>query len=239
MQQIAQGKPAPASAPAAAPTPAARSGSSRTVPATKVDGPSSVFRVFAQRDRLFTIGHPDNWRAYEAQHGYGVVIAPDGGFVDAGGRERELISGAIVNHYDPFEDEPSGASSGLIAGNSSLVRASNDLLDTILRTNPAMKMVRDSQRSNRIDGAPSLSVVLSGRSAVTRQEERITLFAREVADDHIVYALFIAAERDYERFNETFSRMISSLEVSTHAAHSSTAGEQSGRHAAANGARTR
>jgi hypothetical protein len=84
-----------------------------------------------------------------------------------------------------------------------------------------MELVRDSQRTDRIDGAPSLSVVLSGRSPVTRQEERITLFTREMADDHIIYALFIAAERDYERMNETFNRMISSLEVGTHSTHSS------------------
>jgi len=211
MQQIAQGQSAPAPAP--------RSGSDRSVPEIKVDGPSSEFSVFAQRNGLFEIGYPDNWRTYQADHGYGVVIAPEGGFVDAGGREPDLISGVIVNHYDPFEDDRS--SDRLVEGNSSLVEATNDLLGTILRTNPEMKMVRDSERTNRLDGAPSLSVVLSGRSPVTRQEERITLFTREVSDDHIIYALFIAAERDYERLNETFNRMISSLAVSTNATHGS------------------
>jgi hypothetical protein len=208
------------------------------VPEIGVDGPSSAFSVFTQRDGSFEIGHPDNWRTYEADHGYGVVIAPEGGFVDAGGREPDLIAGVIVNHYEPFEDDSSDRSSDrLIEGDSSLVRASNDLLGTILKTNPAMKMVRDSERRNRIDGAPSLSVVLSGRSPVTRQQERITLFTREVADDHIIYALFIAAERDYERLNETFNRMISSLEVSTHATHSSNAGQSRDR-AVANGSST-
>ena len=222
MQQIAAGQ--------SAPTPAPRSGGDRPIPEIKVDGPSSAFAVFAQRDGLFEIGHPDNWQTYQAESGYGVVIAPAGGFVDAGGRERDLISGVIVNHYEPFEDEPSdGASDRLVDGDSSLVRATNDLLGTILKTNPTMKMVRDSQRSDRIDGAPSLSIVLSGRSPVTRQEERITLFTREVADDHIIYALFIAAERDYERLNETFNRMISSLEVSTHATHSSNARDSNDR----------
>jgi beta-barrel assembly-enhancing protease len=214
MQQIAAGQSAPTSAP--------RAGGDRPVPEIKVDGPSSAFDVFAQRDELFEIGYPDNWRIYEATQGYGVIIAPEGGYVDAGGRERDLISGVIVNHYDPFEDESSDGSSGrLVEGNTSLVRATNDLLGTILRTNPTMEMVRNSERRDRIDGAPSLSVILSGRSPVTKQEERITLFTRAVADDHIIYALFIAAERDYERLNETFNRMISSLKVSTHAAHSS------------------
>jgi Zn-dependent protease with chaperone function len=213
MQQIAQGE--------SAPTPAPRAG---TVPEIKVNGPSSEFDVFAQRDGLFEIGYPENWNTYTAEHGYGVIIAPDGGYVDAGGRERDLITGVIVNHYDPFEDESSDRSNDrLVEGNSSLVRATNDLLGTILRTNPEMEMVRDSERRNRIDGAPSVSVILSGRSPVTRQEERVTLFTREVADDRIIYALFIAAERDYERLNETFNRMISSLTVSNDATRNATA----------------
>jgi beta-barrel assembly-enhancing protease len=219
MQQIAQGPSAPAPAP--------RSGSAeRSAPEINVEGPSTGYRVFAQRDGFFRIGYPENWRVYEAAHGYGVIIAPDGGYVDAGGKEKDLITGVIVNHYDPFEDDPSDRSdSGLVEGNSSLVGATNDLLGTILRTNPEMEMVRDSERRNRIDGAPSVSVILSGRSPVTRQEERVTLFTREVADDHIIYALFIAAGQDYERLNETFSRMISSLQVSAEETHGPKAGQ--------------
>ena len=158
MQQVAQAQSAPAPAP--------RSGSTdRSVPEIKVAAASTAFRVFAQRDGFFRIGYPDNWRVYEAAHGYGVVIAPDGGYVDAGGKEKDLITGVIVNHYDPFEDDPGDRSnSGLVEGNSSLVRATNDLLGTIMRTNPDLQMIRDSKRTNRVDDAPSLSVVLAGRS---------------------------------------------------------------------------
>jgi Zn-dependent protease with chaperone function len=214
MQQIAVAGSAPAPAP--------QSGSERLVPEIRVAGPSTEFRVFAQRDGLFQIGYPDNWRSYEADQGYGVIIAPEGGFVDVGGKEPDLISGVIVNHYDPLEDDSDDRlGAGLVEGNSSLIRATNDLLGHILRTNPDMQMIKDSERRNRIDGAPSLSVVLSGRSPVTRREERVTLFAREVADDHIIYALFIAAEQDYKRLNETFNRMITSLQVDDEAAHGS------------------
>jgi hypothetical protein len=214
MQQIAQGQ--------SAPGPAERSGSERSIPEIKVAGPSTEFLVFVQRDELFEIGYPDNWRIYEADQGYGVIIAPEGGFVDTGGKERDLISGVIVNHYAPLEDESGnrlGASHD--EGNSNLISATNDLINHILRTNPDMQMIKDSERRSRIDGASSVSVVLSGQSPVTRQEERITLFAREVADDHIIYALFIAAEQDYKRLNETFNRMITSLQVDTEAKHAS------------------
>jgi len=213
MQQIAEGR---------TPSPAPRSGNDRSVPEIRVEGPSADFNVFAQRDGLFEIGYPDNWRTYEDDQGYGVVIAPEGGFVDAGGRERDLISGVIVNHYAPLEnDSGDRRSDRLVDGNSNLVRATNDLLGTILAANPEMKLVRDSERRDTIDGAPSLAVVLSGRSPVTRQEERVTLFTREVDDEDIIYALFIAAERDYARLNETFNRMISSLAVNANATRSS------------------
>lgn len=214
MQQIAQGQ--------SAPGPAERSGSERSIPEIKVAGPSTEFLVFVQRDDLFEIAYPDNWRIYEADQGYGVIIAPEGGFVDTGGKERDLISGVIVNHYAPLEDDSGnrlGASHD--EGNSNLISATNDLINHILRTNPDMQMIKDSERRNRIDGASSVSVVLSGQSPVTRQEERITLFAREVADDHIIYALFIAAEQDYKRLSETFNRMITSLQVDTEAKHAS------------------
>jgi beta-barrel assembly-enhancing protease len=228
MRQIAEGR--------AAPAPAPRSGTAgRSPPEILADGPSSEFRVFAQRDGLFQIDYPDNWRTYEAGQGYGVIIAQEGGFVDTGGRDRALISGVIVNHYDPLDDDATDrfgdgrGNAGFVEGNSSLVRATNDLIGHILRTNPDMRMVRDSERRSRIDGAPSLSVVLSGRSPVTRDEERVTLFAREIPDDHVIYALFVAAQRDYERLNETFNRMISSLQVSDAATHGSSVGQAGAR----------
>jgi Zn-dependent protease with chaperone function len=206
MQQIAQGQSAPA-------TPAS---DDRSIPEIRIAGPSSEFNVFTQRDELFQISYPDNWDTYEAEEGYGVIIAPEGGYVDAGGQDRELISGVIVNHYNPLEnDSRDRFNAGLVEGNASLADATNDLLAIILRTNSDMRVIKNSQRRSSIDGAPSLSVVLAGLSPVTQQEERITLFTREVADDQIIYALFIAAAQDYKRLNETFNRMITSLQVDT------------------------
>ena len=219
MQQIAQGQAAPSSGP----SPSQRSGSTdEPVAEISVDRPSAQFRAFSQRDGLYQIGYPDNWLIHEADHGYGVTIAPDGGFVDAGSKERDLVSGVIVNHYDPFEEDSSAQfaiGSARSGDATNLERATNDLIAQIVRTNPNMQVVEDSGRRNRIDGAPSLSVVLSGRSPVTRQEERVTVFTREIPDDDIVYALFIAPERDYNRLNETFNRMISSLRVSNETTH--------------------
>jgi Zn-dependent protease with chaperone function len=209
LQQISQARATSLTAP--------QPGVNRPVPEIATNRPSSQFLVFAQPAGLFQIGYPDNWSIHVANQGVGVIIAPDGGFVDTGGPERDLISGVVVNHYDPFGEED-----GDRFGNR-LSSATNDLVGQILRTNPNLKKIADSERTDTIDGAPSLSVVLSGPSPVTRQEERVTVFTRQLPDDHVIYALFIAPERDYGRLNEVFNRMISSLVVDDRAAHRSSA----------------
>ena len=197
--------------------------------------PSSSFRSFEQRGQFFQMDYPENWRVYEAANGYGVTLAPDGGYVDTGGVERNLIYGVIVNHYATIDHEaserfiiPGGSESagntfvdgnGRIQSRTTLAQATNDLLSQILRTNPHLKIVPNSQRIDTISGAAALSLVLSGRSAVTREEERVTVFTRELPDEDVIYALFIAPGQDYDELRKTFDRMISSLQVNDEAAH--------------------
>jgi hypothetical protein len=178
--------------------------------------------------------YPENWRIYEPANGYGVTIAPDGGYVDAGGEEKNLVYGVIVNHYATFDAEASdrfgsrGGSgnsssfvdgSGRIQSRTTLARATNDLVGQILRTNTHLKLLPDSQRTDTISGAAALSLVLYGNSPVTREEERVTVFTRELPDDDVIYALFIAPGQDYAELRKTFDRMISTLQVNDQAAH--------------------
>ena len=156
--------------------------------------------------------YPENWRI-RGQSRLGVTIAPDGGFVDTGGDERSLVYGVIVNHYEPFDGDAGdrfgrgngfvGGSEGPIEDRTSLARATTDLVGQIQRTNPDLRMVPNSERKDTIDGAPARSLVLSGRSPVTRQEERVTVFTRALPDDHVIYALFIAPGQDYDALKET------------------------------------
>ncbi|HET6372117.1 MAG TPA: M48 family metallopeptidase [Candidatus Polarisedimenticolia bacterium] len=201
-----------------------------------IERPSTQFRTFEHSRQFFTMDYPSNWRVYQAVNGLGVTMAPDGGFVDTGGQERDLVYGVIVNHYDPldeYDEEDTqrfpavgGSTQGFLVGTGSgsrdrtqLARATNDLLKEILRTNPNLQLVPDSQRNDRINGAAALSLVLSGRSPATRQEERVTLFTRELPDEHVIYALFIAPAAAYNELRPTFNRMVSSLRVNDEAAH--------------------
>ena len=76
-----------------------------------------------------------------------------------------------------------------------------------------------SQRADTISGGTALSVVLSGRSNVTGQDERVTVFTRELHDDDIIYALFIAPGVDYTDSSAMFNRVIGSIQVNDAARH--------------------
>jgi Zn-dependent protease with chaperone function len=224
MQQLAKGQTAVGGA-----SPAGTDGVYRGIQA-----PSASFRTFEQRTGFFTIKYPANWRAYEPSTGYGATFAPDGGFVDTGAQDRSLVYGVIVNHYDPMYSESSQRfvypdpddngnafvdHSGRIVSRTNLAEATNDLIGQILRTNPHLRLVPNSQRTDTISGASALSLVLAGQSPVTHEEERVTVFTRELPDDDVIYALFIAPGEDYAALRRTFDRMISSLEVNDEAAH--------------------
>jgi Zn-dependent protease with chaperone function len=191
-----------------------------------IDRPSTTFRSFGQRSGFFRVDYPENWSVYEPANGYGATLAPAGGYVDNGQEERNLVYGVIINHYDPIDrDEATAYSSGFIndsgtpISRTTLAEATNDLIAQILRSNPNLKVAANSQRTDKVSGGAALSLVLSGRSAVTEQEERVTLFARELADDDIIYALFIAPGQDYGELTTTFDHMIASLVVNDRAVH--------------------
>jgi len=199
-----------------------------------VDRPSTSFRSFEQRGGFFKVGYPENWRVYEPANGFGATLAPPGGYVDTGNEEQNLVYGVIINHYDPIDRDVSERfgsgdpanygtafvdESGRTISRTSLAQATNDLVAQILRSNPNLKVAPNSQRTDRISGAAALSLVLAGRSDVTGQEERVTVFTRELPDDDVIYALFIAPGRDYGELSQTFNRMIASLEVNDQAAH--------------------
>src|SRR5262249_50664882 len=160
------------------------------------------FVDYRQRDDFFEMQIPSNWRAYEADNGYGVTLVPEGGVVDQGGGQQSIVYGVIVNHYDPFEGRYDRG-----RRSSTLEQATGDLVDQIRRTNTYLGSPSRSHRET-MDGEPALSTVLSGTSPVTGEEERVTVYTRQTDDGHVVYALLIAPGRDYGVMSQAFSRML-------------------------------
>jgi Zn-dependent protease with chaperone function len=179
--------------------------------AQQIEPPSSRLATYRQRDGFFSIQYPDNWRPFEPDNGFGVTIVPNGGVVDTGDGQQSIIYGVIVNHYDPFQARNSRRA-------PTLDEATQDLVSQVTQSNAHLRPT-GSRRRETIDGAPALSQVLSGRSPVTGEEERVTVFTRELPDGHVIYSLFIAPGRDYATMAPVFSRMVRTLQVNDEVAH--------------------
>jgi beta-barrel assembly-enhancing protease len=178
----------------------------------RVDQPSSRYSSFRQRNGYFTIEHPQNWQPHEADNGFGVTIVPQGGVVDQGDGQESIVYGVIVNHYDPFEG-------GAATRGATLDGATNDIVNQVRQTNPHLRLLSRAPRREVMDGAEARSVVLAGRSPVTGQEERVTVFTRQLGDEHVIYSVFVAPAQDYSALSPTFARMMESLRVDDRAAH--------------------
>ncbi len=171
-----------------------------------IERPSSRLKTFAQRGGLFQVQYPDNWKVYTDQNGLGATLAPQSGIVDAGNGQPDIVYGVIINHYAPFQGQSSG-------NQVSLQEATDDLLQQISQSNPNLKLVGGSKREGSVQGQPTLSATLSGQSQVTGQEERVTLRTQQLADGHIIYALFIAPGRYYNDMSQVMNEIMASLRV--------------------------
>jgi Zn-dependent protease with chaperone function len=197
----------------------------------RIAAPSSRFVRFEQPNGFFTIDHPDNWRTFASTPGFAVSIAPDGGVVEVGNGQPAMVYGVIVNHYSPFEGETERRNQSLQRNyapfedrnnpRGSLEDATDDLVRQILRTNSYLKAEVGSARAEQIDGAAAYSVILTGRSPVTGEDERVTTYTRALPDGHVIYALCIAPSREYATLDRTCTRMVRTLMVNDDAAHRS------------------
>ena len=198
----------------------------------RVDQPSSRFQRFEQRNGFFSIEHPDNWRAYSTDSGYAVSMAPEGGVVDTGNGQQAMLYGVIVNHYAPFEgytDRRQGSQQRNYAPfedtdrwRGSLEDATDDLVRQVIRSDSYLRAQDGQARQEQIDGVPSFSVVLSGRSPVTGEDERVTVVTRGLPDGHVLYALCIVPNRGYDSMAPTFAHMLRTLNVNDDAYHRGT-----------------
>jgi hypothetical protein len=192
----------------------------RTTPAPpEIPPPSTRFTRFSNPEALVIIDHPDNWQTY--QSGSAMSFAPPGGVVDIENGARNLVEGVILNAYAPFED-------AVERWNRSLTRhyapfedrtrprgiledATDDLVRQILDINSHLRAPTGSARAETVEGMRGYSVRLSGRSPITGQLERITLYTRMLPDDQVIYMACIAPGRSALLMERTCARMAQSL----------------------------
>ena len=194
----------------------------------EIPAPSNRFLRFVQPSGFFTIDYPDNWRTFPSA--YAVSMAPEGGVLTTGENGQQvMVYGVILNHYAPFAGPAARRDLSLqhnyapfedtTSSRGTLEDATDDLVRQIMAANPYLRAEEGSARPETIDGAPGFSVLLTGRSPVTGEEERATLFTRSLPDGHVIYALSIAPARSFDALDRTFVRMIRTLVVNDDAVH--------------------
>ena len=180
---------------------------------TGVHLPSTSLSSFTSSERSYRISYPDNWRVY-TQGTTGVVLAPDGGITEKGGR-TEIVYGAILNHYAPFGNASSksrGVRRGYL-GDTSIEDATTDLIEQVRQSDPHLKVVRRSTKTINLKSGPALTAILRGFNPRTRLEEQITVLTHQLADDHLIYLLFVTPERDAKRYSNALESMVRSIQI--------------------------
>jgi hypothetical protein len=129
-------------------------------------------------------------------------------------RETARQQESLMRSHAPYEDTD--------GWRGSLKDATDDLVRHIIRSNSYLQAQAGQARREQIDGAPSFSVELSGRSPVTGQGEKVTVVTRALADCDVIYALCIVPSRGYASMGQTFTRMLRTLNVGDDAFHRGT-----------------
>jgi hypothetical protein len=172
-----------------------------------LDPPARRLRTFRQRDGFFSVDYPENWRAYEPERGYGVVIAPDGGIRVSEAQSEGIVCAIVINHYDPFD-----------GNGDTLEEATEDVVRQVLRGNSYLRRQGRARRET-VGGTRGLAVELAGRSPVTGELERVSVLTRALSDGHVLYALVVTPGSEASRFAPAFDRMVDSLRVDDRSAH--------------------
>ncbi len=157
--------------------------------------PSSQMTAFS--NNAFAISYPENWRVFQDQSGSGVTLAPP-----AGVTQGAVAYGAVINVAN--------------MKTSSIDQETQSVVSSLEQSNPGLH-ARGSPQPVRVNGVEGRSVDLSGQSPIEQngkpEPEHDWLVALPRADGTVVYAVFIAPERDFSQLRPTYENMLRSLHL--------------------------
>jgi len=156
----------------------------------------SPFRKFDHN--AYQISYPANWQVF-GDATSAVTIAPP-----AGVAQNAIAYGAIVSGVRPE------------SGRESLDQTTRDLLDSLRRSNPGLRVDGDA-KDIRIDRLPGKSIYLVGDSPVQGQNgpvrERDWLVTLQGRNNSVLYLIFISPDGDFGRMAPAFEQMLRSVRI--------------------------
>ena len=157
--------------------------------------PSSSFRQL--QNAGISISYPANWQTSNDQNG--VTIAPPAGVAEGAIGYGVIIGGA--------QDQNA----------TTLDQATQDLIQGMTQGNPGLRQSGSLQRI-QVNGQDARAVTLTGNSPILQNgqplPERDWLVTLPDPRGGLIYLVFVAPERDYNRLQSTYERMLDSLQIS-------------------------
>lgn len=178
---------------------------------TEVPAASSSFSSYTSPSRLYRVAYPSNWQVV-SQTQTGATIAPQGGLANVGG-QTQIIYGAIVNEYAPFNNTGSYLEGIGGGGNTTLENATNDLIGQIQQSSPYLRVANGSGRRVSVNGGTALTAVMTGVNPETNINEQVQVVTRGLPNGHLVYLLFVTPNNHASEFQNVLNTMIGSMQV--------------------------
>jgi len=173
-----------------------RTASTGTTRVVTVTAPSNTYRTY-QPGNALRVSVPSNWQQ-AATGGSTVTYTPQGAYFqgDSGG-------GAFTH----------GVEIGITKGTGNLQRDTNALLKGFAQANPDLRQQGNS-RSESVAGRTGITVPLSNVSAITGQEEYVSLATAQLRDGNLLYVIGVAPRTETGAYDAAFRRVRQDLQVS-------------------------
>ena len=146
-----------------------------------------------------SLRHPDNWKAY--QQDQSLTLAPDGGIV-GNDNSSALAYGVIMKVFAPESDNRSSRS---------LQDATNQLIESLRRSNTAMRISRDLGKI-RVGGKSALSKILTNDSPLGGRET--DWLVTVLRPEGLLYFVFAAPEQEFADYQGAFEQILNSVRFS-------------------------
>jgi hypothetical protein len=159
-----------------------------------IEAPSTRFRNYTVGNFL-RIAVPDNW---EEIRGNNVVhYAPDGGFVEDGGR-TSFTHGVEIGVTRSEQ--------------ANLQRATDELLQGFAQSNPDLRR-QGGYRRETIGGRQGLTATLTNTSDVTGEREVVTLSTVQLGDGNMMFLIGVAPESEFNRYQRVFATVRQNVQI--------------------------
>jgi hypothetical protein len=161
----------------------------------RVDPPSGRYQQVVVGN-LLQLEVPSNWRGVDGNNS--VTFAPEGALYQGNGSSG-------FTH---------GLQVGVVANDTGdLRRGTDDLIQTLLRSNPQIRRQTSGYVRERIGGRDALTARLRNVSDVTGRPESVTVTTLPLRDGSVLYMIQVAPQDEANAYASTFRRMKQSVQI--------------------------